>query len=583
MSGRNGPAAQALAAALWLNAPSGFSLAALRGKVVALDFWTYSRVECVHPAPELEKLQAQYPGKLAVVGVHAPEYDAQKQPERLRQAVIREDVTFPVLSDPDHATWKAYGIKACPAVVFLGPDGREAARLEGPAKTQDIDRLAERLVGESKGRLDLKPLELPQERDALAPSPLAYPGKVSVDEAGRRIFVSDSGHNRVIIADLSGRVEKIIGSGQDGVTDGSFSSAALRHPQGTALIGDDLYIADEGNDRVRQADLKRGLVRTMRQTFDMAAPRDLAFANDRLFIAAAGFHNVMMLNTHAGTLTHYAGNGREGSEDGALSAASLAQPSGLAAGEGLLFVADSESGAVRSIDLADPAVRTPAKGLSHPLGLAYAAGALYIADAYSGQIKRLDPKTGELEAIAGGFSEPGGLAPFQGGLLVADTGNHRLVKLSLDGKERSELVLKGLRPPPQAPPTMPMPEPAAVTLPEAAVRAGKSARVSLDVTLPAGYRLHPLAPFFYGVLQTSGPIRFDPKSRKGALAAPKPPIAVEFTAQEGRSEALLNVAFYYCRADGKGLCRARSVTYTLPIAASARERGSTIVIPIAAD
>src|SRR5439155_2198916 len=82
-----------------------------------------------------------------------------------------------------------------------------------------------------------------------APAPLMFPGKVLADEAGGRLFISDTGHNRILIADLDGKVEAVIGRGDGGLGDGSFDDAAFYQPQGLALEGDTLYVADTETTR----------------------------------------------------------------------------------------------------------------------------------------------------------------------------------------------------------------------------------------------------------------------------------------------------------------------------------------------
>jgi sugar lactone lactonase YvrE len=189
-----------------------------------------------------------------------------------------------------------------------------------------------------------------------------------------------------------------------------------------------------------------------------------------LFIAMAGTHQIWALDLAAGAIAPFAGTGREALVDGPRQEACFAQPSGLAldpAGGGpeggqRLFVADSETSAVRVIDLGTGAVSTligaglfefgdldgPADDarLQHPLGVCYwgddpGGPSVLVADTYNHRIKRIDLARREVRALAGAgfpsghadgpasaarFSEPGGLALARGKLFVADTNNHQL-------------------------------------------------------------------------------------------------------------------------------------------------------------
>ena len=90
----------------------------------------------------------------------------------------------------------------------------------------------------------------------LAPTPLRFPGKVLADEKSGRLFIADSNHNRIVVARLDGTLVDTIGSGQLGSQDGDFATATFNHPQGMALAGDMLYVADTENHLLRKVDLK---------------------------------------------------------------------------------------------------------------------------------------------------------------------------------------------------------------------------------------------------------------------------------------------------------------------------------------
>ncbi|HTI32056.1 MAG TPA: cytochrome c biogenesis protein CcdA, partial [Miltoncostaea sp.] len=100
------------------------TLASLRGRVVLIDFWTYSCVNCLRTIPELEGLYRRYARDgLTVVGVHTPEFQFERDAGNVGRAVRDLGITYPVVLDPDYATWDAYGNRYWPTTYLLDRDG----------------------------------------------------------------------------------------------------------------------------------------------------------------------------------------------------------------------------------------------------------------------------------------------------------------------------------------------------------------------------------------------------------------------------------------------------------------------------
>ena len=205
-------------------------------------------------------------------------------------------------------------------------------------------------------------------------------------------------------------------------------SARFYRPQGLALDGDTLYIADTENHAIRAADLTARRVTTIAGTGRQArvgrpgrrGARDVAefavgsslVAGRLLFVAMAGTHQIWMIDLERRWRLPYAGSGREARIDGGVDDAAFAQPSGLALDDATLFVADSESNIIRAIALPpENRVRTIAGGDLFEFGDRDGArrcacgcsirsasrgrrGRLFIADTYNHKIKTLDPAPG---------------------------------------------------------------------------------------------------------------------------------------------------------------------------------------------
>ncbi|MGU7784318.1 cytochrome c biogenesis protein DipZ [Burkholderia sp. PU8-34] len=107
----------------WLNS-APLTAQSLRGKVVMVDFWTYSCINCIRALPYVRGWAGKYKDHgLVVIGVHAPEFAFEKDPQNVKQAVKDQGVDYPVALDNDYAIWKAFGNEYWPAHYFIDPQG----------------------------------------------------------------------------------------------------------------------------------------------------------------------------------------------------------------------------------------------------------------------------------------------------------------------------------------------------------------------------------------------------------------------------------------------------------------------------
>jgi cytochrome c biogenesis protein CcdA/thiol-disulfide isomerase/thioredoxin len=111
----------------WFNTPGGtpLTLAGLRGRVVLVDFWTYSCINCLRTLPYLKAWDAKYRNDgLTIVGVHTPEFPFEHSASNVRAAIAQNGIRYPVVQDNDAATWTAYGNQYWPAEYFVDARGR---------------------------------------------------------------------------------------------------------------------------------------------------------------------------------------------------------------------------------------------------------------------------------------------------------------------------------------------------------------------------------------------------------------------------------------------------------------------------
>ncbi len=599
----------------WLNTDAPLTMAGLRGKVVLLDFWTYCCINCMHVLPELKALEKKYPDALVVIGVHSAKFVNERDTDNIRQAILRYDIEHPVVNDREFRIWHSYTVRAWPTLVLIDPSGYIVGGVSGEGHVDVLDHAIGEIVqsARTKGDLDETPRRWRREKEQTPPNALAFPGKVLADEASGRLFIADSNHNRIVIADLQGTVLDIAGSGQEGQEDGPFAQASLNHPQGMALDGSSLYVADTENHVIRRLDLQRRVVETILGTgqqarqFNVAgvgravainSPWDVVIVGRRLYIAMAGFHQIWAVDLDTMEAAPFAGSGREDIVDGQRLEAAMAQPSGLATDGNTLYVADSETSSIRAVDLGVIGTVKTIVGeglfefgdrdgsglqvrLQHPLGLAWHGDRLYLADTYNHKIKTVFPtrktvqtdlgsgRPGYKDGMRPEFYEPGGLSIAGGKLYIADTNNHAIRVADLQTGEVTTLRLTGLA----MPTAMAGFEGAAwldgevITLPVQPLTAGIEGQLVVQIELPAGYKLNPAAPVSYEVRVQGEGMHVPGDGRSHSVHALDVPLMIPFRTLPGAHRATLEVAltFYWCREDNTGLCMIQSTRWQVPI------------------
>ncbi|KAM4623408.1 NHL repeat-containing protein 2 [Polymixia lowei] len=450
----------------WLNTEGPLSLdKELAGKVVLLDFFTYCCINCMHILPDLHQLEKKHTVKdgLVIVGVHSAKFPNEKVLENVRSAVLRYDICHPVVNDGDARLWTELEVACWPTLVLLGPRGNLLLSLVGEGHRDRLTLFADtalRYYGE-RGLLKTHGVGTKLYRDSLPPTVLSFPGKVAIDHGRKRLAIADTGHHRILVVSSTGQVLHIVGGPESGRRDGELSEASFCSPQGVAIKGDTVYVADTHNHLIRKIDLSEGKVSTLAgvgaQGTDkeggaigpqqpISSPWDVSLGtaggveDNVLWIAMAGTHQIWALfiadgklpkgsESKVGTCIRWAGSGNEENRNNSYPhKAGFAQPSGLASAPeepwGSLYVADSESSTVRTLALKDGAVKLLVGGerdplnlfafgdvdgkgvdakLQHPLGVAWASeqSLLYVADSYNHKIKVVDPKTKQCRTLAG--------------------------------------------------------------------------------------------------------------------------------------------------------------------------------------
>jgi sugar lactone lactonase YvrE/thiol-disulfide isomerase/thioredoxin len=623
----------------WLNTGGEITLKDLRGKVVLLDFWTFCCINCMHVLPDLAYLEKKYDKQLVVIGVHSAKFANEKETENIRRAIVRYEISHPVINDSDMLVWHKFGVNSWPSLVLIDPEGYYCGSISGEGNREILDKVIEKVVAyhRHKKTLDETPVRFALEREKAKDMPLKFPGKVLADQVGRRLFISDSNHNRIVIASLDGKLLDVVGTGAIGKADGTYAKANFDHPQGMTLVGDTLYVADTENHSIREVDLADKTVRTVAGTGKLGqerqfggdglktainSPWDLVYVNGKLYVAMAGPHQIWVFDLKNHSLQPYAGSGREDVVNGPLERAALAQPSGITTDGEFLYVVDSEGSAVRRVPLDPQGEVTTIAGtsdlprgrslfefgdidgigakarLQHPLGIAWSEGTLYVADSYNHKIKRVDLRENSVETYLGDgtpgdrndpsrFSEPAGLAIAGDVLYVADTNNHLVRKIDLQTGRIEPFVVEGLAPPAPARPTD-SEEPDSrrpIQMPAQRLAAGDRISFEAALLIPAGYKLNKAAPVTFRVTapEQQSLVKADQLAERKEADVPDEGSSLKFdvplAAKAGKATFVVSVSYTYCRDGAGGLCKLGIQRWIVPVDVSPDGKQDVVILP----
>ncbi|MBW8799322.1 MAG: redoxin domain-containing protein [Streptomyces sp.] len=449
----------------WINTGDRqLSLAELRGRIVVADFWTFCCVNCLHVLDELRELEERHRDTVVIVGVHSPKFVHEAEHRAVVDAVERYGVEHPVLDDPELATWKQYAVRAWPTLVVIDPEGYVVAQHAGEGHAHAIARLVEELEAEHEAKGTLRRGDGPYVAPEPEPTALRFPGKALLLPSGNFLVSDTTRHQLVELAADAETVVRRIGTGTRGFTDGGADTVSFSEPQGLALLDDgSVVVADTVNHALRRLDPATGAVTTLAGTgrqwwqgsptsgpareIDLSSPWDVAVFGGKVWIAMAGVHQLWAYDPERGTVAVAAGTTNEGLVDGPAAEAWFAQPSGLAATADRLWLADSETSALRWVDLEGHVHTAVGTGLfdfghrdgaaeqalfQHPLGVtALPDGSVAVSDTYNHALRRYDPATGEVTTLATDLREPSGAVLAGEDIVVVESARHRLTRLRL--------------------------------------------------------------------------------------------------------------------------------------------------------
>ena len=448
----------------WFNIDSPVRLADQDGRVVLINFGAWSSVCCQHTLRDLQVLGRKYRDELVIISVHAPKFSAEMRRSHVLKAIDKYHINHPVVHDPDMKLWNMYGIKGWPTQILIDRQGTILGSISGGGKLPQLDQIIKHQLEKTNSRQLARKLPFSPRRVREPQSVLSFPGRILATED--RLYIADSGHNRILALSSRGDILHQFGSETAGFVDGNGTGAAFTNPQGMVLVDGFLYVADEGNHAIRRIHARTGDVDTIAGIGTVGksapgvhdiplkvalnSPSDVVFKEGKLYIAMAGLHQIWCLSLVANTIVVFSGSGREGLLDGPAMTAAFSQPSGLTLLFNRLYSVDAGTSAIREVDIDTGAVRTIvgeglfsfgdqdgtgiAARLQCPLDISadQTHRMLWVTDAYNNKIKRIGINSEFVSSVAVDrrLDEPGGLAFHSDTLYIANTNAHEIVRLN---------------------------------------------------------------------------------------------------------------------------------------------------------
>ena len=525
----------------WFNVTKPLEAQDLKDKIILLHFWSYSCISCIESIEKIKYFTDRNPNMVAVIGVHSPIFENEKNYNSIKKAIIRYDINYPVINDPNHDLTKKFNITQTPTFLIFNLSGKIYKKYEGTKAIDEAILSLKKLVNKNKYTINRQELPIILEKNFAISSILNNPAKITYVANFKfkkndfpALIIANSGDNSIVITKLSGEMIFKIGNKNSGFTDGNFSEARFLRPQSVLYDGKNIYVADTGNNAIRLIDIEKQKVSTLIGSgnqgdiiankkiniseIELSAPTDLEFYPDKdnIMISNSGTNQIVNYNIKDKSVTAFAGNGDNGEDDGIYPANSFSQTQDMTVYDGKLYLVDSKTSSIRLIDK-DGSVKTifsqkinknSSLPLQNPRGIFVDDSGVFVTDSFNHQIRKFDFNSEKIINIAGSdrgeeigsktqLDEPSGIVSFIDKLYVADTNNNRIIIINKANGSSSLLDII---------PSQKLPKETFVEYlpnldknPEITLKA--NSEIGIKINVKNGWKINELGPSFINILE----------------------------------------------------------------------------------
>ncbi len=161
----------------WLNTDKPLSSKDLKGKVVLVDFWTYTCINCIRTLPHVTAWYDKYKDQgLVVVGVHTPEFEFEKETDNVLSAIKKYNIHYPVAQDNNYATWNNYSNQYWPAEYLIDVNGQVRRTHFGEGEYEQTEQAIQELLKEAGKKVSASLVNMPDQTPNSQLSPETYVG-----------------------------------------------------------------------------------------------------------------------------------------------------------------------------------------------------------------------------------------------------------------------------------------------------------------------------------------------------------------------------------------------------------------------
>lgn len=581
----------------WLNVLQPLKIDDLNGKITILHFWNASCIDCIDAINKLKDLNDRFPNSFAIIGVHIPVFENEKNLNIVKKAIIKYDINYPVINDKNHELLNKFKITKSPTFLIFNINGKLKQNFDGKNAEKNAIELATKLYFKNKFSLSNHQIPVVLEKDSSISNILSVPSKIIyVDKFAFKnriipaIIIANSGQNSIIVTNLSGEIIVKIGNGHRGFVDDDLINSRFYNPQSIVYHDKKIYVADTGNNSLRLIDLENNIVKTllgngskgdifakkktvvMGNDTNLSLPNDLEFYPDKsmLAISNAGTNQILGYDIKNKNIIILAGNGEHDELDGVYPNNSLKQINDMAVDGDKLYLIDGLTSSIRVLNR-DGFLKTLYNGkspsnitkLQNPRAIIADETGIYISDSLNHAIKKFDYNSLQITKLFGGergdkigdfttFDEPNGIFGIIDKFFIADSGNNRIIEVNrASGKSRLLDIM----------PTQKLPKEAFVEYlpnlqksPDIVLKPNHE--INLEIKLEQGWKINTFGPSFINLLKIKDEQNADLVANFdwNSINSKK----IIFPKLENEQQYLLQGKIYFCRDSINSLCYIKS-------------------------